>query len=140
MELVGTFGRAMSGLHAGGFSTSKEAVGMAESAIAAGLIGWLSAQSQIKGKGGKLFGMPIPLGAALVAGTAGVLTRSHLLMNAARGALDAEATMVGIKKAYAPTGQTAQVLGVPHAPYQIPAHFGATPETAQLFREAGYVR
>jgi len=107
-----------------------------------------SARSNINGGGGKLFGkVPIPLamagGAALVAAVAAKAGSPHAgaMLDIARGALAAQATMMGIKYAYSGTGKPVTVAALPRpglSSYMGPG-VGATPDVEAMFRQAGLV-
>ena len=117
-----------------------------DTAVSAGggfLAGYLSASSNISGGAGKILGLPIPLAGGLVlmglgaAGVGGSYTSQ--ILNAAKGMLAAQAAMEGIKYKYNAAGVTpAVVAALPGGTVRyLGAGMGATPQVAELFKEAG---
>lgn len=154
MELLGSYGRLASGqlsrMRSRGGDLTTSAVDFVVVGAAAAAAGYLSAKSNLKGKGGKIASLPIPLAGTLVlmgaamAGLGGSEANHHLL-SAAKGMFATQAAMIGIKQAYGPTTPPAGtvVSGYPHLGAGIRrglgGGIGASPETEALFREAGLI-
>lgn len=124
-----------------------DTVGVAAGAFAPA---YLAAKSRVaaakagKTDGGELMGVPYTLLSAVVLGAAGLAgvggRNSHHLLNAAKGSMAAYAATQAIKMAWEGSGQAPSLGALPAGKnwalsgmYQ----FGATPETENLFREAG---